>query len=104
MAHAIAMDEPGGPEVLRYRDIPTPIPGHAEVLVRPHAIGVNFIDIYRRQGVYPVSLPHIPGMEGAGEVVARGLRAGGRADESGGGGGLCGGRRPWWHALAVSAQ
>ncbi len=72
MAHAIAMDEPGGPEVLRYRDIPTPIPGHAEVLVRPHAIGVNFIDIYRRQGVYPVSLPHIPGMEGAGEVVARG--------------------------------
>jgi NADPH2:quinone reductase len=72
MAHAIAMDQPGGPEVLRYRDIPTPIPGHAEVLVRPHAIGVNFIDIYRRQGIYPVSLPHIPGMEGAGEVVARG--------------------------------
>ena len=72
MAHAIQMDQPGGPEVLHFREIATPVPGHGEVLVRPHAIGVNFIDIYRRQGIYPVSLPHIPGFEGSGEVVARG--------------------------------
>ncbi len=72
MAHAIQMDSPGGPEVLHFREVPTPVPSRGEVLVRPHAVGVNFIDIYRRQGVYPVSLPHIPGSEGAGEIVARG--------------------------------
>jgi len=72
MTHAIVMDAPGGPEVLSFREIDTPVlrPGH--VLVRPHAIGVNFIDIYRRQGIYPVDLPHIPGFEGAGEIVALG--------------------------------
>ena len=72
MTHAIEMTEYGSPDVLTYREIATPVPGPGEVLVRMHAVGVNFIDIYRRQGIYPVSLPHIPGNEGAGEVVSLG--------------------------------
>lgn len=72
MAHAIEMTEYGSADVLQFREIATPVPGAGEVLVRVHAVGVNFIDIYRREGVYPVSLPHIPGSEGAGEVVALG--------------------------------
>ncbi len=70
--HAIQMNAPGGPGVLQFREIATPHPGPGEVLVRNYSVGVNFIDIYRRQGIYPVALPHIPGNEGAGEVVALG--------------------------------
>lgn len=66
---------------LRERETPTPGPG--QVLVRQEAIGVNFIDVYRRTGLYAVALPSVPGMEGAGTVEAvgrdvRGLRAGDR--------------------------
>ena len=80
---AIVIESFGGPEVLQLRERETPTPGPGQVLVRQEAIGVNFIDVYRRAGLYPVALPSVPGMEGAGTVEAlgpdvRGLRAGDR--------------------------
>lgn len=69
MGYGIQIDEHGGPEVLTYRDIPTPEPGPGEVLVRVHAAGLNFIDTYHRTGYYPVpGLPTGLGVEGAGVV------------------------------------
>ncbi len=67
----------GGPEVLRYEEVPTPAPGPGEALVRLEAIGVNFVDIYQRLGHYKVPLPFVPGSEGAGVVEAVGAGAGG---------------------------
>ncbi len=64
----------GGPEVLEVEDAPVPEPGAGEVLIRHEAIGLNFIDTYHRSGLYPVSLPAIPGLEGAGVVEAVGER------------------------------
>jgi NADPH2:quinone reductase len=69
---AIRALAPGGPEVLRLDDLPTPVPGPGEVLVRVAAAGVNFIDTYRRSGVYRVRFPHVVGSEGAGRVEAVG--------------------------------
>jgi NADPH2:quinone reductase len=69
---AIQIEEHGGPEVLRPVQLPDPVPGPGEALVRLSAIGVNFVDIYGRRGWYPTPLPWIPGAEGAGEVVAVG--------------------------------
>jgi NADPH2:quinone reductase len=63
---------PGGHEVLKYVTLPDPTPGPGELLVKPTAIGVNFIDTYRRSGVYQVPFPHVPGTEGAGEIAALG--------------------------------
>lgn len=71
-SHSIVVTEYGGPSVLRFVDSPTPVAGPGQVLVRLAAVGVNFVDIYRRQGVYPVALPHTPGGEGAGVIVALG--------------------------------
>lgn len=70
--HAISHDTTGGPEVLRWVELPDPVPGPGELLVRTRAVGVNFIDTYRRSGLYPVELPHVPGTEGAGLVEALG--------------------------------
>lgn len=64
--HAI---KAGGPEVLTVVDLPEPPPGPGEVRVQVAAAGVNFIDTYRRSGVYPMEFPHISGAEGAGSVV-----------------------------------
>ena len=73
MPKAIRMYETGGPEVLRWEDDDPGLPGRGEVLVQHEAIGLNFIDVYHRSGLYPLpSLPAIPGMEGAGHVVAVG--------------------------------
>lgn len=73
MAHAIRFHETGGPEVLRWEDVDVGEPGAGEVRLRHEAVGLNYIDVYFRTGLYPVeSLPAIPGMEGAGEVVAVG--------------------------------
>jgi len=66
---AIQAREAGGPDVLELVDLPDPVPGAGEVLVRVAAAGVNFIDTYRRGGVYPMPFPHVVGSEGAGEVV-----------------------------------
>lgn len=62
----------GGPEVLDLVDLPDPVPGPGQVLVRQTAIGVNYIDTYHRSGLYPLRLPSGLGMEGAGEVLAAG--------------------------------
>lgn len=73
MAHRIRIHATGGPEVLRYEDFEVPSPGPGEALVRHEAIGLNFIDVYFRTGLYPApSLPFTPGMEGAGVVEAVG--------------------------------
>jgi NADPH2:quinone reductase len=69
---AIVVHKHGGPEQLRYEDAATPAPGAGEALVRIHAIGVNFIDIYFRTGLYKADPPLIPGMEAAGVVEAVG--------------------------------
>lgn len=69
---AIVMSETGGPEVLLATDAPPPVPAPGEVLVRTHAAGLNFIEIYQRSGGYPVSLPFTPGSEAAGVVEALG--------------------------------
>lgn len=65
---AIQIHETGGPEVLQLADLPIPVPGPGQVLVRIEAIGVNFIEIYFRKGQYKASLPMIPGSEAAGTV------------------------------------
>jgi NADPH2:quinone reductase len=70
---AIVVHEIGGPEVLRFEEVEVPPPGPGEALVRHRAIGLNFVDIYVRSGVYPPpSLPYTPGTEGAGVVEAVG--------------------------------
>lgn len=63
---------PGGAEVLEYGEVPDPTPGPGELLVSIIASGVNFIDTYRRSGIYPMDFPHIPGAEAMGTVVAVG--------------------------------
>ncbi|WP_027342315.1 quinone oxidoreductase family protein [Hamadaea tsunoensis] len=69
---AIVVDRHGGPEVLTYAEKPDPVPGPGEVLVDVLAAGVNFIDVYHREGRYPLPLPLTPGGEGAGRVTALG--------------------------------
>jgi len=62
----------GGPEAMTPEEIPPPKPGEGEALVRLEAVGVNFIDIYQRMGLYPMPLPFTPGNEGAGTVAETG--------------------------------
>jgi NADPH2:quinone reductase len=69
---AIQIQKTGGPEVLEAVDLPVPRPGPGEVLIRHHAIGLNFIDTYMRSGLYPIDLPATLGSEGAGVVEAVG--------------------------------
>ncbi|HWS58327.1 MAG TPA: alcohol dehydrogenase catalytic domain-containing protein, partial [Actinotalea sp.] len=69
---AILATAPGGPDVLTLVDLPEPAPGPGQVLVQVAAAGVNFIDTYRRSGLYPMPFPHVVGGEGAGVVVAVG--------------------------------
>ncbi len=64
--------ETGGPEVLSVGDRPDPEPGPTDLVVEVRAAGVNFIDTYQRSGLYPMPLPFVPGLEGAGQVVAVG--------------------------------
>lgn len=73
MPKAIIMQETGGPDVLQWQDFDPGDPGPGEVRIRHEAVGLNFIDVYHRTGLYPLpSLPAIPGMEGAGIVEAVG--------------------------------
>jgi len=72
MVKAIQISEHGGPEVLRLVDVAVGEPGPGEVRVRHRAIGLNFIDVYYRTGLYPSPLPMTPGGEGAGVVVSVG--------------------------------
>lgn len=77
--HAIEVREHGGPEVLRPTELDDPAPGEGELLVRVAAAGVNFIDTYKRGGLYPTPTPFVPGEEGAGTVVAAGAGVAGFA-------------------------
>jgi len=72
MAKAIRLTRTGGPEVLEYVDVEVGEPGPGEARVRQHAIGLNFIDVYFRTGLYPMPLPSGLGQEAAGVVEAVG--------------------------------
>jgi NADPH2:quinone reductase len=72
MSHAIRVHTAGGPEVLVWEQVPTPDPGPGQVLIEHAAVGLNFIDVYFRSGLYKTPLPMTPGMEGAGTVIRLG--------------------------------
>lgn len=69
---AVQVRTHGGPEVLTPAELPDPVPAAGELLVEIAAAGVNFIDTYQRDGIYPMTLPYVPGLEGAGRVRAVG--------------------------------
>lgn len=69
MIKAVRVHKVGAPEVMRIEEIELAAPKAGEVLVRNHAIGLNFVDIYFRRGSYPAPLPFTPGNEAAGEIV-----------------------------------
>jgi len=101
---AISVDKAGDSSVLKYTDVSEPICGDDEVLIKLKAIGINFIDIYIRQGLYPVAAyPYIPGKEGSGDVIAVGknvkdIKVGDRV-------GFCnGGRGSYSEIAAVLAE
>ena len=84
MSLAVQIRQHGGPEELHIVDVPVCEPGPGEVRIRHHAIGLNFIDVYHRTGLYPLSMPATIGMEGAGVIEAVGegvthLKVGDRA-------------------------
>jgi len=68
MPHAIRFYEPGGPEVLVWEEVQTGKPGPGEVSIRQTAVGLNFVDVYQRMGLYPLPLPSGLGGEAAGVV------------------------------------
>ncbi len=71
MSKAVRIHEYGGPDVLQWENVPTPEPAMGEVLIRHEAVGLNYIDIYYRTGLYKLSgFPAVLGMEGAGTVEA----------------------------------
>lgn len=89
MSHGIRIDRVGGPEVLRWTELVVPAPGSGEATVRQQAVGLNFIDIYHRTGLYPLPLPAGIGLEGAGTIEAVGagvtdLQVGDRVAYAGG--------------------
>lgn len=69
---AIQVSQPGGPEVMQFVDLPVPTPKPNEAVVKIAAAGVNFIDVYNREGRYKVPLPFVLGQEAAGTVTAVG--------------------------------
>jgi NADPH:quinone reductase len=72
MVKTVVFDAPGGPEVMKIIDVEVPPPAKGELHVRHTAIGVNYIDVYHRSGLYPVPLPGTLGLEAAGVVEAVG--------------------------------
>lgn len=72
MSYAIQITQNGGPEVLEQVDFAAGDPGPGQVKIQQRAIGLNFIDTYMRSGLYPVELPCMLGVEGAGDVIAVG--------------------------------
>ncbi|MBG9388226.1 quinone oxidoreductase family protein [Caenimonas aquaedulcis] len=84
MSRAVQIQQPGGPEQLKIADVSVGEPGPGEIRIRHKAVGLNYIDVYHRTGMYPLKLPHTLGMEGAGMVEAVGqgvthLKVGDRA-------------------------
>lgn len=89
MTHAIRIHTNGGPEVMQWEDVPTPEPGPGEAVVQHQAVGLNYIDVYFRTGLYKAPLPATIGMEGAGTITALGagvtdLKVGDRVAYAGG--------------------
>ncbi len=89
MTKAIRFHQTGGPEVLKWEDVTVGDPGPGEARIKHHAVGLNFIDIYFRTGLYPTPLPSGLGTEGAGVVEAVGsgvthVKAGDRVAYAGG--------------------
>ncbi|HSO43999.1 MAG TPA: alcohol dehydrogenase catalytic domain-containing protein, partial [Rhodoferax sp.] len=83
-SRAIRIDQHGGPEELKLVTVTVGEPGPGEIRIRHHAVGLNFIDVYQRSGLYPMTLPQQLGMEAAGVVEAVGegvthLKVGDRA-------------------------
>src|SRR5580692_1875841 len=73
MTKAIRIHTNGGPDVMKWEDVPTPEPGPGEALIKQAAVGLNYIDVYFRTGLYKApSMPLIIGQEGAGTVTAVG--------------------------------
>jgi len=89
MTHAIRMHAQGGPEVLVWEEVELAKPGAGEALLKHHAVGLNYIDVYQRSGTYPVPCPATLGLEAAGVVEALGegvshLKVGDRVAYAGG--------------------
>ena len=83
MTHAIRIEEHGGPEVLKWQEVELGAPGEGEVRIKHSAVGLNYIDVYHRTGLYPVELPSGIGLEAAGVIEqvgpgVEGLAAGDR--------------------------
>jgi NADPH2:quinone reductase len=72
MSKAVRYHKQGGPEVMQYEDVQVGDPGPGQARIRHSAIGVNFVDIYQRSGLYPMQLPQVAGNEAAGVVEAIG--------------------------------
>ncbi|HEY3597079.1 MAG TPA: quinone oxidoreductase, partial [Paraburkholderia sp.] len=72
MVKAIRFDKTGGPEVMKWVDVDVSEPRAGEIRIRQHAVGLNYIDVYFRNGLYPLPMPGGLGMEAAGEVTAVG--------------------------------
>jgi NADPH2:quinone reductase len=72
MAKAVRFHKQGGPEVMQYDDVQVGDPGPGQVRIRHTAIGVNFVDVYQRSGLYPMQVPMVAGNEAAGVVDAVG--------------------------------
>ncbi len=72
MTKAIRIEQIGGPEVMQWVDVEVGEPGPGEIRVKHHAVGLNYIDVYFRTGLYQQPLPGALGMEGAGVVEAVG--------------------------------
>ncbi|CUW37908.1 quinone oxidoreductase, NADPH-dependent [Magnetospirillum sp. XM-1] len=70
--YAIRIHQPGGPEVMVWEEVEVAAPAAGQVLLRHTAVGLNFIDVYHRTGLYPAPLPFTPGLEGAGIIEAVG--------------------------------
>ncbi|BAE53359.1 quinone oxidoreductase family protein [Paramagnetospirillum magneticum] len=70
--NAIRIHQPGGPEVMVWEEVDLAVPAAGQVLLRHTAVGLNYIDVYHRSGLYPAPLPFTPGLEGAGVVEAVG--------------------------------
>src|ERR1700752_4640289 len=73
MTKAIRIHHPGGPDAMKWEDVPTPEPGPNEALIKQEAVGLNYIDVYFRSGLYKApTMPLVIGQEGAGTVLAIG--------------------------------
>lgn len=103
-ARALLVPRPGDSSVLEVRQVEVPDPGPGEVAVEVAAVGVNFIDVYQRQGVYPMQTPFICCSEGAGTVVAVGAAVDGVGGDDGSVGGFAiGDRVSWGQGLGAAA-